>query len=192
MTPSYVSGREAPALRSQRHRTRCRMPSGVHQAAETHLYDSGTPVHSGRRAIQHGASAHRFRHGYVTIPLCLGRRLNNALAGNRRGGRSDSQHSVPHVLTPQCNSLTKSQVAVTQHQRQRFKPVGGPGKHQQFGMVEVATLALGRMSQVPWNFGGGPVSIRLRSPRYCARRARQVRRFHVRELLGVTIGGGDR
>jgi hypothetical protein len=25
-----------------------------------------------------------------------------------------------------------------------------------------------RMSRVPWNFGGGPVSIRLRSPRHCA------------------------
>jgi hypothetical protein len=34
-----------------------------------------------------------------------------------------------------------------------------------------------RMSQVPWNFGGGPVSIRLRSPRHCARRGRQVRDF---------------
>ena len=34
---------------------------------------------------------------------------------------------------------------------------------------------LRRMSRVPWNFGGGPVSIRLRSPRHCARRVRQVR-----------------
>jgi hypothetical protein len=38
-----------------------------------------------------------------------------------------------------------------------------------------------RMSRVPLNFGGGPASIRLRSPRHCARRTRQVRRFHVRE-----------
>jgi hypothetical protein len=29
-------------------------------------------------------------------------------------------------------------------------------------------LTAGRMSRVPWNFGGGPVSIRLRSPRHCA------------------------
>ena len=28
----------------------------------------------------------------------------------------------------------------------------------------------GGMSRVPWNFGGGPVSIRLRSPDHCARR----------------------
>jgi hypothetical protein len=26
-----------------------------------------------------------------------------------------------------------------------------------------------RMSRVPWNFGGGPVNIRLRSPDHCAR-----------------------
>ncbi len=25
-----------------------------------------------------------------------------------------------------------------------------------------------RLSRVPWNLGGGPVSIRLRSPRHCA------------------------
>jgi len=30
-------------------------------------------------------------------------------------------------------------------------------------------LDLLRMSRVPWNFGGGPVSIRLRSPDHCAR-----------------------
>ncbi|WP_317188770.1 AMP-binding protein, partial [Mycobacterium avium] len=36
-----------------------------------------------------------------------------------------------------------------------------------------------RLSRVPWNFGGGPVSIRLRSPRHCARRVRQVRRTHA-------------
>ncbi len=49
-----------------------------------------------------------------------------------------------------------------------------------------------RMSRVPWNCGGGPVSIRLRSPRHCARRLRHVRRLRVRELLGVTVGAGGR
>ena len=49
-----------------------------------------------------------------------------------------------------------------------------------------------RMSQVPWNFGGGPVSIRLRSPRHCARRVRQVRRSGARELSGASVGAGDR
>ena len=38
------------------------------------------------------------------------------------------------------------------------------------------------MSRVPWNFGGGPVSIRLRSLGHCARQVRQVRRTRVREL----------
>ena len=33
-----------------------------------------------------------------------------------------------------------------------------------------------RMSRVPWNFGGGPVSIRLRSRRDCCSRVRQFRR----------------
>ena len=49
-----------------------------------------------------------------------------------------------------------------------------------------------RMSQVPWNFGGGPVSIRLRSLRHCARRVRQVRRSGARELCGASVGAGDR
>jgi len=31
-----------------------------------------------------------------------------------------------------------------------------------------ATVAMMRMSRVPWNFGGGPVSIRLRSPAHHA------------------------
>ncbi|MFC9841258.1 extradiol ring-cleavage dioxygenase, partial [Rhodococcus sp. NPDC127530] len=31
-----------------------------------------------------------------------------------------------------------------------------------------------RMSRAPWNFGGGPVSFRLRSPDHCARRVRQI------------------
>ena len=48
------------------------------------------------------------------------------------------------------------------------------------------------MSRVPLNFGGGPVSIRLRSPRHCARRVRQVRRIRVRALLGVPVGAGGR
>ena len=49
-----------------------------------------------------------------------------------------------------------------------------------------------RMSRVPLNFGGGPVSFRLRSPRHCARRVRQIRQHRVRELLGVWSGAGDR
>jgi Antitoxin VbhA len=32
----------------------------------------------------------------------------------------------------------------------------------------VASAATRRMSRVPWNFDGGPVSIRLRSPHHCA------------------------
>src|SRR6478609_4897463 len=32
-----------------------------------------------------------------------------------------------------------------------------------------------RMSRVPWNFGGGPVSIRLRSPAHHASRVRRFR-----------------
>ena len=49
-----------------------------------------------------------------------------------------------------------------------------------------------RMSRVPWNFGGGPVSIRLRSPDHCARRVRQIRRTRVRGLLAVPAGAGGR
>lgn len=49
----------------------------------------------------------RLRHWYVTIPLRLGRRLNDALAGHRRRGRSDGQHAIPHMLAPQGNSLTE-------------------------------------------------------------------------------------
>lgn len=41
---------------------------------------------------------------------------------------------------------------------------------------------LARLSRVPWNFGGGPVSIRLRSPGHCAL---QVRRFRVRVQRGL-------
>ncbi len=44
----------------------------------------------------------------------------------------------------------------------------------------------GRMSRVPWNFGGGPVSIRLRSPDHCARRVR-----HVWRAVGVLGGTPD-
>ena len=55
-----------------------------------------------------------------------------------------------------------------------------------------APTPAGRMSRVPWNFGGGPVSIRLRSRRHCAPRIRQIRRFHAGELLGVWVGGGGR
>lgn len=49
-----------------------------------------------------------------------------------------------------------------------------------------------RMSRVPWNFGGGPVSIRLRSPDHCARRVRHVRQLRVRGLLAVSAGAGGR
>jgi len=42
-----------------------------------------------------------------------------------------------------------------------------------------------RMSRVPWNFGGGPVSIRLRSRCDHCSRFRQFRRRHAfRALLG--------
>ncbi|MCX2716101.1 hypothetical protein, partial [Mycolicibacterium sp. J2] len=48
-----------------------------------------------------------------------------------------------------------------------------------------------RLSRVPWNFGGGPVSIRLRSPDHCARRVRQIGRTHAQERRAVPRGAGD-
>ena len=44
-----------------------------------------------------------------------------------------------------------------------------------------------RMSRVPWNFGGGPVSIRLRSPDHCARRVRQCS-AHSRSRAARSVG----
>ena len=50
-----------------------------------------------------------------------------------------------------------------------------------------------RMSRGPWNFGGGPVSIRLRSRLECCSRRRQFRRRHaVPARLGERRGGGGR
>jgi hypothetical protein len=49
-----------------------------------------------------------------------------------------------------------------------------------------------RMSRVSWNFGGGPVSIRLRSPDHHGLWCRQVRRFHARARRAVSVGAGDR
>ena len=49
-----------------------------------------------------------------------------------------------------------------------------------------------RMSRVPWNFGGGPVSIRLRSPDHCAPQVRQIRRTRVPARRAVSAGAGDR
>ncbi len=49
-----------------------------------------------------------------------------------------------------------------------------------------------RMSRVPWNFGGGPVSIRLRSPDQCGRRVRHSRRSGVRVPRGARASAGDR
>ncbi len=50
-----------------------------------------------------------------------------------------------------------------------------------------------RMSRVPWNFGGGPVSIRLRSRRECCSRHRQSRRRRaVRARYVGPVGGGGR
>ena len=56
----------------------------------------------------------------------------------------------------------------------------------------ISAVSQQRMSRVPWNFGGGPVSIRLRSPDHCARRVRQIRRSRVPGLLAVWTGAGDR
>jgi Arm DNA-binding domain len=49
-----------------------------------------------------------------------------------------------------------------------------------------------RMSRVLWNFGGGPVSIRLRSPDHCARRVRHVWRLRVRARPAGRVGVGAR
>lgn len=49
-----------------------------------------------------------------------------------------------------------------------------------------------RLSRVPWNFGGGPVSIRLRSPGHCARLVRQVGRTRLRGRPAVPVGAGGR
>ncbi len=51
---------------------------------------------------------------------------------------------------------------------------------------------LSRMSRVPWNFGGGPVSIMLRSPDHCARWVRHVRRSRGRAQSVVPAGAGGR
>ena len=49
-----------------------------------------------------------------------------------------------------------------------------------------------RMSRAPWNFGGGSVSIRLRSPDHCAPQVRQIRRTRVPARRAVSAGAGDR
>ncbi|MFZ2175680.1 MAG: hypothetical protein WAW17_16910, partial [Rhodococcus sp. (in: high G+C Gram-positive bacteria)] len=46
-------------------------------------------------------------------------------------------------------------------------------------------VAEGRMSRVPWNFGGGPMSIRLRSPDHCVPQVRQVWPSRPRARRGV-------
>ena len=46
-----------------------------------------------------------------------------------------------------------------------------------------------RMSRVPWNFGGGPVSIRLRSRLECCSRLRQFRRRHALRARPVGLAG---
>ncbi|WP_141562702.1 PQQ-dependent sugar dehydrogenase, partial [Mycobacterium neglectum] len=51
--------------------------------------------------------------------------------------------------------------------------------------IKVDSVSHARMSRVPWNFGGGPVSIRLRSLDHCALRVRQIRRSRVRGLIAV-------
>jgi hypothetical protein len=53
-------------------------------------------------------------------------------------------------------------------------------------------VAVMRMSRVLWNFGGGPVSIRLRSPDHCARRVRHVWRLRVRARPAGRVGVGAR
>src|SRR5450759_4463097 len=51
----------------------------------------------------------------------------------------------------------------------------------------------GRMSRVPWNFGGGPMIIRLRSRFHHDGRHRQSARRHaVRGRLAVLVGAGGR
>ena len=62
------------------------------------------------------------------------------------------------------------------------------GEPEHKGIVERAQS----LSRVPWNFGGGPVSIRLRSPDHCARRVRQIGRTHAQERRAVPRGAGDR
>jgi Gamma-glutamyltranspeptidase len=56
----------------------------------------------------------------------------------------------------------------------------------------IGSAAFAGLSRVAWNFGGGPVSIRLRSPQHCVRRVRQIGRSRVPSLLGALVGAGDR
>ena len=91
--------------------------------------------------------------------------------------------------------LSSYRVTPSGWQRVSREPVRSTGDffaaHTRF-IESRRVVAITRMSQVPWNFGGGPVSIRLRSPCHCARRVRQVRRSGARELCGASVGAGDR
>jgi hypothetical protein len=49
-----------------------------------------------------------------------------------------------------------------------------------------------RLSRVPWNFGGGPLCVRLRRPSHPARRGWQFRRFRRRARRATGAGAGDR
>ncbi len=71
--------------------------------------------------------------------------------------------------------------------------VEGPALGPVFGDHSCAGFGGGRMSRVPWNFGGGPVSIRLRSRLECCSRFRWFRRRHaVPAMPGGRVGGGGR
>ena len=68
----------------------------------------------------------------------------------------------------------------------------GPNKRVSAATAQAILAIEVRMSRVPWNFGGGPVSIRLRSPDHCALRVRHFRRSRVRGQPVVLAGAGGR
>ncbi len=133
------------------------MPTSSHGLSNAQRYSpSGRnpPFRLGKTSAfgSAGSSASSFfqrcRHWHVTIPLRLGRRLHDALTGDRGRGRAHRQDPVPHMPTPQCDSLTEPQPAVPQNQCQRLEPISCLGEHQQLCMTQIAPLTFGLFRKI--------------------------------------------
>ena len=133
------------------------MPTSLHALSNAQRYSpSGRnpPFRLGKTSAfgSAGSSASSFfqrcRHWHVTIPLRLGRRLHDALAGDRGRGRAHRHDPVPHMPAPECNDFAEARPAVAQNQRQSLEPISCLGEHQQLCMTQVAPLTFGLFRKI--------------------------------------------
>jgi len=153
---------------------------------------AGEPA-TGERAMDAAEAQRRHIHErFYDLPYAMHRGLGDTYVADERFAKTYNDRE-PGLAAYVRDAITPTPTATNR----RRSPSGVPGRHRtgspELRDAETTRRLPGRMSRVPWNFGGGPMIIRLRSrSHHDGRHRHSARRHAVRGRFAGLEGASGR